>query len=176
MIGLSKSLTVFEEKLSPYLPFRLQITLEYDAVTANQAWRAINRALSNWIIRESLYLADGRDVHNVLGIPFPLNVHKDSDYEFPGLVFYRNIPNDNTLSHRIQPLCDRAAEQLAAYQAQGKTTVLLIENNDRVLMYRNRMLSVIQDAYPNGLPPGVDQIWFADTAEDSDITFQKTGT
>ena len=161
-----------EEELSPYLPFRLQITLQYDAVTENQAWRAINRALSNWIIRESLYLADGRHVHNVPGIPFPLNVDKDSDYEFPGLVFYRSQPNDNTLPNRIQALCDRAAEQLAIYQESGKTTVILIENNDRVLMYQNRMRSAIQDAYPNGPPAGVDQIWFADTAEDSDITFE----
>ena len=28
-----------EEELSPYLSFRLQITLDYDAVTANQDWR-----------------------------------------------------------------------------------------------------------------------------------------
>ena len=161
-----------EEELSPYLPFRLQITLQYDAVTENQDWRAINRALSNWIIRKSLYLADGRDVHNVPGIPFPLNVDKDSDYEFPGLVFCRSQPNDNTLPNRIQALCDRAAEQLAIYQESGKTTVILIENKDRVLMYQNRMRSAIQDAYPNGPPAGVDKIWFADTAEDSDITFE----
>ena len=161
-----------EEELSPYLPFRLQITLEYDAVTANQNWRAINRALRNWIIRESLYLADGRYVYNVPSIPFPLNVDKDSDYEFPGLVFYRNQPNDDTLSHRIQTLCDRAAEQLAIYQESGKTTVILIENNDRVLMHQNRMRSAIQDAYPNGPPAEVDKIWFADTAEGSKITFE----
>ena len=160
-----------EEELSTYLPFRLQITLDYDAVNANQDWKAINRVLRNWIIRESLYLADGRDVHNVPGIPFLLNVDKDSNWDSQ-LVFYRNIPNDNTLPDRIQTLCDEKARKLAEYQESGKTTVILIENSDRVLMHRNRMQSAIQDAYPNRLPVGVDRIWFADTAEDSDITFE----
>ena len=126
----------------------------------------------NWIIGKSVYLEDGRDVHNVPGIPFPLNVDKDSDYEFPGLVFYRNQPNDNTLPDRIQTLCDRAAEQLAIYQESGKTTVILIENNDIALMHPTIMRQAIQDAYPNGLPTGVNQIWFAYAIEDGDITFE----
>ena len=160
-----------EEELSTYLPFRLQITLDYDAVNANQDWKAINRVLRNWIIRKSLYLADGRDVHNVPGIPFPLNVDKDITMP-PKLVFYRYQPNDNTLPDRIQALCDRAAGKLAIYQRDGKTTVILIENNDIALMNSRIMRSAIQDAYPNGPPVGVDKIRFADTAEDSDITFE----
>ena len=162
-----------EEELSPYLPFRLQITLQYDAVTANQDWRAINRALMNWIMGESVYLEDGQhDLENVPSIPFPLNVDKDSDYKFPGLVFYRNQPNDNTLPNRIKTLCDEKARKLAEYQESGKTTVILIENNDIALMNRTMMRQEIQNAYPNGLPAGVDKIWFADTTGDSDITFE----
>ena len=162
-----------EEELSPYLPFRLQITLQYDAVTANQDWRAINRALMNWIMGESVYLEDGQhDLENVPSIPFPLNVDKDSDYKFPGLVFYRNQPNDNTLPNRIKTLCDEKARKLAEYQESGKTTVILIENNDIALMNRTMMQQEIQNAYPNGLPAGVDKIWFADKTGDSDITFE----
>ena len=57
--------------------------------------------------------------------------------------------------------------------------MLLIENNDIALMHPIIMRQEMQKAYPNGLPTGVDEIWYADTAEVrkipvtlSDITFE----
>lgn len=168
-----------EEELSSLMSFRLKITLEYDAVTTKQNWKAINQTLRNWVIKESSYLEDGHYVlDNVPDIPFPLDVVKDS-YRRPKLVFYRFSPNDKTLPARIKRLCDKKAAKLAKYQALEKTTLLLIESNDIAHMHSSIMRQEIRKAYPNGLPPGVDKIWYADTAdvrdipfEDEDITFE----
>ena len=167
-----------EEELSSQLPFRLKITLEYSAVTTKQDWKAIKQALKNWIIRDSLSLADGHYVlDKVPDIPFPLDVVKDSDMP-PKLVFYRFPPNDNTLPSRIKAQGDRKAKKLAEYKSLGKMTVLLIESNDIAFMHSSIMLQEIRKAYSNRLPLGVDKIWYADTAdvreipfEDEDITF-----
>ena len=168
-----------DKDLSIQLPFRLSIILEYNAITTNQDWKAIKQALKNWITNESPKLVNGHYVFgNIPDIPFKLTVFKDTDMP-PKLVFSRFDPNDNTLSSRLKVLCDRKAKKLAKYQGTGTTTILLIENNDIALMHPIIMRQEIQNAYPNGLLPGVDKIWYADTAEvrkipfeASDITFE----
>ena len=52
------------------------------------------------------------------------------------------------------------------------TTILLIENDDIALMNEVKMLDAIRGAYPDGLPCGVDEIWFADTSIPKEPRFQ----
>lgn len=157
MGGIEKELTVL-------LPFRLNIIIEYDAVSKGQDWSAIRENLKTWIIVESPRLADGRIVlEDVHGIPFRLHVRKASDRP-PGIFFARFKPNDDTLSVRIQKQFDRKAKKLAKYHGAGKTTVLLIENDDIALMNEGIMIDSIKIAYPSGPPNGVDKIWYADTS------------
>ena len=168
-----------ENELSSQLPFGLSIILEYNAITTNQDWKAINQALKNWIINESPNLVNGCHVLvNVPDIPFNFTVIKDTDMPH-SLGFFRFQPNNNTLPTRIKKLCDGKAKKLAKYQGSGKTTVLLVENNDIALMHPIMMRQEMPKAYPNGLPAGVDKIWYADTShvrdipfEESDITFE----
>ena len=160
-----------EQKLSNKLSFSLQITLEYGAITTQQDWKAIHQALKNWIIKDTQHLSDGHHVlGNIPGIPFKLHVNKQID-SAPGVRFGRFAPNDNTLAARIKTQCDRKAKKLAKYQGTGKTTILLIESYDIALMHRSIMLKGIRGAYPNGLPPGVDRIWYADTSIPDYIRF-----
>lgn len=157
MGGIEKELTVL-------LPFRLNIIIEYDAVSKGQDWSAIRENLKTWIIVESPRLADGRIVlEDVHGIPFRLHVRKASDRP-PGIFFARFKPNDDTLSVRIRKQFDRKAKKLAKYHGAGKTTVLLIENDDIALMNEGIMIDSIKIAYPSGPPNGVDKIWYADTS------------
>lgn len=157
MGGIEKELTVL-------LPFRLNIIIEYDAVSKGQDWSAIRENLKTWIIVESPRLADGRIVlEDVHGIPFRLHVRKASDRP-PGIFFARFKPNDDTLSVRIRKQFDRKAKKLAKYHGSGKTTVLLIENDDIALMNEGIMIDSIKIAYPSGPPNGVDKIWYADTS------------
>lgn len=161
-----------EKELSSQLPFGLSIILEYNAITTNQDWKAINQALKNWIIKESPKIVNGHHVFgNVADISFKLTVFKDIDVP-QGLFFSRFDPDDNTLPNRLRVLCDRKVKKLAKYQVPGTTTVLLIENNDIALMHPIIMQQAIQDAYPHGLPAGVDKIWYADTAHVRDIPFE----
>jgi hypothetical protein len=87
-------------------------------------------------------------------------------------LFARFEPDDTTLPDRIRVQCDRKAQKLVQYP--GKIKILLIENDDIALMNASKMLDAIRTAYPTGLPPGVDQIWYVDTAipSPSEIEFR----
>ena len=54
--------------------------------------------------------------------------------------------------------------KLSKYQGPSATTILLVENDDIALMNELKMLDAIGEAHPDGLPQGVDEIWFADTS------------
>ena len=160
-----------ERDPSCQLSFYLGVALEYNAITTGQNWMAIKHTLRSWIIEESPHLEDGHHVlNNITGIPFTL--HVDKDMELPGgLYFSRLTPNDSTFPKRIRKQLDRKAKKLAKYQGCGKTTVILVESNDIALMHPSIMLTNLQKAYPNGLPPEVDKIWYADASVDGRITF-----
>ncbi|HHT9114785.1 MAG TPA: hypothetical protein ACFYD0_15900 [Candidatus Wunengus sp. YC65] len=168
-----KAVGEIEKELSepPLFPFRLNITIEYAAVTKGQDWAAIRKNLKAWIINELPCLADGSQVlEGVQGVPFHLHVRKASD-RHPGIFFARFEPNDDTLPKRIRKQFDRKAKKLKKYHDQYKTTVLLIENVDIALMNKFKILYAIQKAYHSGLPNNVDKIWYADTSIPDDIEF-----
>ena len=151
-----------EAALSWQLPFYLRITLEYNAITTGQDWTATRGALRSWILEESPSLDDGHHIrNNIPGIPFTIHVEKKAIDSQGRLSFIRFDQSDNTLPFRIKELFDRKAKKLAKYQGCGKTTILLIESYDIALMNESKMVTVIRDAYPNGLPSGVDTFWYA---------------
>jgi hypothetical protein len=159
-----------EDDCSRKLSFRLNVTLQYHAITKGQDWAAVRQALKSWINERAPGLADGLHVlDNVPGIPFRLHVWKASSRP-PRVVFSRIEPDDNSLSHRIREQFDRKAKKLEKYHA-SYTTVLLVESDDIALMNAPKMLEAIQTAYPFGLAPGVDEIWYADTSIINDIEF-----
>ena len=140
----------------------------YVATTKRQNWREIRQAFIDWINEEKKNprLTDGSHwINNVHGIPFRFHIIKESDSR-PGVCFRAFDPNDLTLSERAKKLLDRKAKKLVEYQRIGKTTILLVENDDIALMdiYGTKILKAIREAYPRGLPSGVDKIWYADTA------------
>jgi hypothetical protein len=152
--------------------FRLNVTLKYDAVTKGQDWAAIRQRLKSWVINEAPRLADGRNVlDDIPGVPFRLHVRKASDRR-PGVFFARFEPDDNTLPDRIREQFDRKAKKLGKYHGPGKTTVLLVEDDDIALMNEWKMLDAIRAAYPDGPPPAVDEIWYAETSIPSEIEFR----
>ena len=161
-----------ETELPSKPDFRLSITLEYDAVVKGQNWSTIRDALKTWITTEASSLPDGRHVlGDIPGVPFGLRVTKAS-HRPPGVFFARAAPEDDSLSERIRQQIDRKAEKLAKYHGAGTTTVLLVENGDIALMNESKILEATLEAYPTGLPPGVDQIWYGDTSIPSETEFR----
>jgi hypothetical protein len=160
------------EKELPKPPYRLNITLEYDAITIGQDWAAIRGSLKTWLIKDSPQLPDGRHtLENLPGIPFRLRVTKQSGRP-PRIIFGRIAPEDESLPRRIRQQLDSKIEKLAPYQARGLITVLLIESHDIALMNWDIMLEALRKAYPEGLPPRVDEIWHVDTSIPSEIEFR----
>lgn len=153
------------------LRFRLNITLQYEAVTRGQDWRAIRRVMKDWIKKESAKLEDGPHLIKAApGIPFEFMVRKSSTRE-PGLFFARIVPKESKLGARVRSQVDRKAEKLQSYKEQGFTTLLLIENEDIALMNEIVMRGAVEEAYPEGLSKAVDELWYADTSLQSDIAF-----
>ncbi len=162
-----------EQELPSTPPFRLSITLEYNAVGIGQNWVAVRAALRSWVSNKAPSLPEGRSlVENAPGIPFRLHVVKSSERR-PGVFFARFQPDDDTLPARVKAAFDRKAEKLARYQKPGVTTILLVENDDMALMNEWKMLKAIQTAFPMGPPPGVDQVWYADTSIQSALEFRE---
>lgn len=160
-----------EEELSPHMTFRLRIALEWKAVARGQNWSGIRQALKNWTLTYAERVPDGLSVRDgIAGVPFPIHLWKQSDRP-PGLFFGRLKPDDETLSERIREQLNKKARKLASYHSRGKTTVLLVESPDWVLMNESKMLKGIREAFPAGLPPGVDQIWYADSFPNSSVHF-----
>ena len=152
-------------------PFRLNITLEYDAIIKGQNWASIRQALKSWIINDVSQLDDGRHIlDSVPGIPFRLHVKKASARP-PGIFFGRFEPHDDSLPDRIHGLFERKAKKLAKYHSKGLTTILLVESDDIALMNELILFEAIRMAYPEEPPAGVDQIWYADTTIPSQLKF-----
>ena len=155
------------------LPFRLRITLEYDAVGKGQNWREIRTALMNWVTNQAPFLPDGKSVvESSPSIPFRLHVAKASERGH-GVFFARFEPDDSTLATRVKETLYRKAEKLRKYQTAGATTVLLVENDDIALMNEERLVEAIRTAFPTGLPCRVDQVWYADTCIAEAVDFRE---
>ena len=102
-------------------------------------------------------------IDDVSNAPFGLHVRK-MNHRRPGILVGRFPPEDDSLASRIRRLLGKA-NKLLKYQQARRTTVLLLDGWDFILMNEWIMINAIQDAYPDGLPKGVDQIWYADTSE-----------
>ncbi len=157
------------EEFSDQLSFRLDINFYDGVITKGQDWRKIRQGFKSWISQEidNSRLANGPHwVKNAPDIPFPFHVIKGYDL-LPCVRFGRFPPDNTNLSERIKKLLDIKAKKLQSYKDLSKITVLLIESNDVALMDVQgwEILNAIREAYPNGLPVGVDKIWYVDIAD-----------
>ncbi len=164
-----------EDEFRCKLLFRLVLSIPYEGIQAGQNWRVraprIRTALRDWVLNEALELPLGRYViSGVPELPFEFRADKHSS-ERTGLLFNRPAPNDDTFSNRLRDQVDPKILKLSPYKGQNKRTILLIESSDLSLMDDSIMRAGLKSAYPNGLPQGLDQIWFADTSWPEEILF-----
>lgn len=156
-----------EQLIEEHVGCGFTVTLEFDAIGKGMDWGCMRDDLKKWIMERAPLLKDGNHeeiLRTQESVEFPIVMHiwKGADPRIVG--FQRFVPEDDTLPARIRRIVDRKADKLCKYHGPCATTVLLIENDDIALMNEARMLEGIQEAYPDGCPPGVDEIWFADTS------------
>ena len=142
------------------------ITLEFDAIVKGIDWNRIRTDLKTWILDNASDLSHGS--HRIIlptttsvESPIVMHVWKGQSRR---VGFARFEPQDTTLATRTKRLLDRKAKKLLKYRTPNSTTILLVENDDIALMNDLKMLDAIREVYPDGLPQGVDKIWFADTS------------
>lgn len=154
----TKAMSGLESEL-PMPQYELVICSEYEAVKKRQDWLAIRQAVKTWITQKAPQLVDGEyDFESLPGIPFPLRVEKSSNGR-PGIFFIRRLPENNgSLPLRISEhlTSQEKIQKLVPYKKDGFTTILLIEGN----LTRNKMLHAIKLAFPDGLHPDLDEIWY----------------
>ena len=145
----------------------LTITLDFFAIGKGMNWSGIRDDIQNWIVNCASTLENGNheiDLPTSTPIEFPIVmcVWKGPAPSIVG--FARFEPEDDTLPTRIRGLLDRKAQKLKKYEGQSYTTIVLVENDDIALMNEAKMLAALREAYPDGLPQGVNEIWYADTS------------
>ena len=143
------------------------ITLEFGAIKTGMDWGGIREDLRRWIVNHAARLDHGNHKISLpTSVPVEnsivLHVWKGQEPAIMG--FRRFEPEEDSLPARVRKILNRKAAKLGKYQAPDSTTILLVENDDIALMNERKMLDAIQEAYPNGLPRGVDEVWFADTS------------
>ena len=67
------------------------------------------------------------------------------------------------LAPRLKALVEKKAPKLMPHADAGRTRVLLVENGDLFHMNSGIMLDAVFQAYPETLPPGIDQFWYVET-------------
>jgi hypothetical protein len=150
------------------LPFSLRVVIEYDAVRKGSRWPAIGGAIREWTVLESSAMPEGTAMVVLPEVKFQMRVTKEPAASAigRGLRFVRSTPtNDVPLLERLRRLCDRKVRKLAPWQSgqDPKKTLLLLESNDIALMSEVKMTEAVREAYPDGRPAGVDQLWYANT-------------
>ena len=162
---------VLEDELGCKLPFRLVLTFPYEGVKRGQDWPKITAALREWILNEAPKLTTGSySIKDIPEVPFEFHAAK-RESDRTGLLFGRFAPDITKLSERLREQLDRKAGKLAVYKNEGKITMLLVESDDIALINDSIMWDGLRQAYPDGLPQGVDHIWFADTSLRNEILF-----
>ena len=167
----SRVVKPLEDEFRCRLPFRLVLTFPYEGIQTGQDWSEINVALRDWILNEAPRLPIGSHaIGSVPEIPFEFHAAKRSS-SHSGLLFGRFAPYDRTLPHRLREQLDRKLKKLSPYKGKNKTTILLVESDDIALMNDGIMWDGLSSAYTDGLPQGLDEIWFADTSIPEEIVF-----
>ncbi len=143
--------------------------IDYDAVRKGSRWPAIGKAIRVWIVHESSAMPDGTATVALPEVRFQMRVTKEPAASVigRGLRFVRfTTENDTPLADRVRRLCDRKVRKLGPWQSgqDPKKTILLLESNDIALMNEVKLAEAVREAYPEGKPAGVDQIWYANTS------------
>ena len=159
-----------EDEFRDRLPFRLRLVFPYEGIKAGQAWDAIRDALRQWVTDVVPSLTDGRHTIGIPRVPFEVSITKESDRP-PGLFCMRVAPPDDNLAERLGTLLSRKAAKLKPYRSAGRRTVLLVESGDIALMNAHKLAETIREAFTNGLPDGVDELWHADTSVPGALEF-----
>lgn len=147
----------------------ITLTVEANAVPTGVKWEDIYQTLRAWLSANWAVLPPGRARYDVAGVPFPIEIDKDSDPGRPhGIYPQRYAPPDNEetdqLAARWAPQLARKATKVAKYKDRGYTTVVLVTTEDVGLMSLGKMRASVRQAFSNGRPAGVDEIWCMDAS------------
>src|SRR5258708_6312705 len=140
---------------------RLRITVPYELVTVGGDWKSYLMTLAQWAVLTSPSLDDGPYQIDIPGSGLSCRASKDSTGT-PAVVLYRPAPDDDTLPARVGDQIARKMKKLGRYNADGNTTVLILETQDIALMNQYKMLEAVREAVGRKMPEGLDQIWYAE--------------
>jgi hypothetical protein len=160
-----------EREFGDTLPYGLVVSIPYGVVMAGRDWSGIRDVLRQLVRDCSGLLSDGRHlVERPCGVDLCLHVWKRGNRR--GVHFKRQLPAERTPVTAVRDLVLRKASKLEACDDRIETRVLLVENGDIALMNIQVLVDMLQAAFPDGSPTGVDQLWYADTSIAEELEFR----
>ena len=184
----TKAIKTLESELTGQFAFSVSVYLKYEGFSETQKWPEVHKALKRFILDDVPELGWGEhELNEIPGIPFTVYAIKSSERPF----YFRlgrsvpehlshGLPWNQTrrrpsLPENLKAQLDDKTEKLVPYRKSGKITVLLIESEDIAFMNPRIMRSWLEEALHNGLPHGVERIWYAaryssDCADFKDFT------
>lgn len=143
------------------VPYMLNIALPYDSTNKQHDWKAIESAFRDWINNHGNLVPERyKTYESVEGIPFSFNASRII-VNLRGVFFARQTPDSYKLVERLVKQLPRKIKKLSPYKEQGMVAILLIESKDRALMNYSIFSQAMHNAYPEGISPDIDEIWFA---------------
>jgi hypothetical protein len=171
--GFNEVIGKLEGELRGKINSRVHLITPFGSVPTGMSWQTIRATLKTWLIEIVPSLPEGRSRHNIEGVPFSIDLMKDSTRPH-GLYMARNAPDDSTFAVRLREQLEGKADKLKKYKAEGCLTVLLVESSDIALMSRGKMALAIEATYSSVPPAGSDKIWYADTSIPDSLQFWNT--
>lgn len=116
-------------------------------------------------------LCDGSHlIESIPGVPFNFLARKSCTGK-SGLFLSRFAPENFDFQCRLRHQLDRKVAKLSPYKNEGRTTILLVESDDIAFMDEGVMCDNLRKSYPEGLPSGIDRVWFVHTSIPEDVLF-----
>ena len=140
----------------------LFVSFPVGALAPGHDWKGIAARIRRWILEQSNTLSVGHHSVALEGVPFVMNVWRHDESWAPGLHLAREDPGAAGFAAMLGDQVRRKIVKLAQYKTSGSTTVLLLETRCGALMSGEKMKNGLMTEFPDGLLPGVDQVWWAD--------------
>lgn len=168
----SKVVAPLEAEFSK-LTYRITIIFPYEAIDRGMRWDDVRDGLRRWITEKCQSLSEGNHfIDNAPSVSFSFHVHKVSSKR-PRLLFSRIAQDDPSLPTRLKTHLSGKVNKLRKYKQEDLKTVLLIESGDIALMSKQLLVQSLRSAFADGWPPGLDQLWYADSSIPSHLVFEE---
>ncbi len=149
------------DELGGIFPDMYQVRVPDEALRPGTDWVALSAAIRGWFMANAGDAPEGWTSFRLQGIAGEFVLQRlQSDLRVACM--QRTIPQGDfsvMLRDSIADRLDHKYTELAHYQANGATTVLVLQSHDMSMVNEQILTAALQDVLGNVPHPGLDEIW-----------------